>query len=120
MTAAQVNLSVDQGSDFVQVFTVQANGSVKDLTGYTAHMQVRKTIGSPVVILDLSTTAGTIAIDGGNGIVTVTISNELTTAIKISGDSQDFVYDLKLISDENERRIVEGTFTINGAVTLDS
>lgn len=60
-----VNFVIDQGSDWNQQIVFQNDdGSLMNLTGCQIRMQARAFLGSPVVLLDLSTTAGTITLNG--------------------------------------------------------
>lgn len=54
-----------QGADWNQQLILQNDdGSLMNLTGCQVHMQVRAFPGSPVVLLDLSTAAGSITLNG--------------------------------------------------------
>ena len=90
----QIPLIINKGETFEQTFGmyqgVLVNGVVTQgpalpLTGYTAHMQIRKSATDPVVIVDLSTAAGAISIDAPNGKISLTISAAVTLAIPNKG-----------------------------------
>jgi hypothetical protein len=56
---------IPQGADWnQQVVLLNDDGTLMNLTGCQVHMQVRAFPGSPVVLLDLSTAAGTIKLNG--------------------------------------------------------
>lgn len=58
----KLDLSIDQGSDFYLLFVWAYGGVPYDLTGYTAHLQFRRTPDAAVADLDLSTANGGITI----------------------------------------------------------
>ena len=43
MSAATYNFNLDQGADFALELVMKEDGAVKDLTGYSARAQIRKT-----------------------------------------------------------------------------
>ena len=43
MSAATYNFNLDQGANFVLDLVMKEDGSVKDLTGYSARAQLRRT-----------------------------------------------------------------------------
>ncbi|MEX3933249.1 hypothetical protein AB4Y32_15850 [Paraburkholderia phymatum] len=56
---------INQGDSWVQQLILQNDdGSLMNLTGCQVHMQVRAFVGSPVVLLDLSTASGSITLNG--------------------------------------------------------
>ena len=77
-------------------------------------MTVRPFVGATTSILVASTENGLIVLDGPNGRVTVTVP-ALTTNNFIPNR---YVYDLVLDSGTVVTRILEGQFTVTGAVTL--
>ena len=106
--AQKVNLVVDQGSDFLAIFTVSDQyGSPMDFTGYSAISQIRKHYtSSNSVTMDISLAA--------NGDVTMEMSAN-TTALLEPGR---YVYDIEVTSAGDVRtRIVEGIVTVTPEVT---
>ena len=70
--AQQHRFVCDQGATFSQVITYKnASNQPINLTGYTARMQVRESVESPIVLLNLSTENDGIAIDGAGGTLTL-------------------------------------------------
>lgn len=69
------------------------NGDPVDLTGYSARAEVRPTISSETITLDLDPTIPTPA----NGIVVVSIADEVTATI----DPGNYVWGLVLVTPEN-------------------
>ena len=86
-----------------------------DITGYSAKMQVRKDIGSPVAI-ELSTANSRITLDGPNGVINLLIAAN-DTAVLVPGV---YKYDFDL-TDTNGfvTRFIAGLFEIVGAITIE-
>lgn len=85
-----------------------------DLTGYTARMQVRPSVGSATVLIDLSTDAGGIVIDAANGIIERRLEASATAALTWSLG----VYDLELTAPDGFTvRLATGRVTVSPEVT---
>jgi hypothetical protein len=117
-TAGQgrLDLTIQKGATFDRALTYQnADGTPKNLTGYTARMQIRDSAGG--LALELTTENGRISIDGPNGRTTLHLTASETSAITISSG----VYDLELVSAEatpTVTRLVEGKVTVTSEVTV--
>jgi hypothetical protein len=111
-------ITIQQGASWGRTFIWQVSvGAPKDLTGWSAVMQVREAYGSPV-LLTLSTDNGGITLGGITGSVTLLITAAQTQGItKAKG-----VFDLKMIPPTGpgtlDRRLIEGTVTLSKAVTV--
>lgn len=121
MLAGTYNITCDQGSTYSLVVTVQYPDAEDptiyhpwDFTGYTARMQIRRTIESSTVLLELTTETGGIEFtDEDNGEITLTISATETAALTSSG-----VYDLEIVSSAGTvSKVIKGVFTLNPEVT---
>lgn len=120
MIAGKYNILCEQGSTFSRLLTIEqptiADPTVfepYDLVGHTARMQVRRTIDSSTVLVELTTENGRIIINEEDGEITLSMSDEVTSAITSSG-----VYDLEIIdASGNVSRVIEGTFTLSNEVT---
>lgn len=112
--ATNYDLSIDQGSDYQIDFLVKNwNGTLKDLTGYTARMQFRTSYYSPNVILEASTSNGKLAITGS--VCSILLSQTDTAALS---PMFNYVYDIELTDATNKVvRAVQGTAIINPEVT---
>lgn len=86
-----------------------------DLTGYTARMQLRSNAGSDVVLLELNTTNGGIAINPSTGTISLLITAAQTQAM----DFSNAVYDLQLTAADGVTvtRLVEGSISVEPGVT---
>jgi hypothetical protein len=108
--------AIEQGATYTKQIVWKDGGGVPmDLTGYSARMQIRKTIGSTKVLVDLATSPGSgIALGGALGTIVLTISAALTTAITEAVG----VYDLELVSGGGVvTRLLEGDVEIKPEVT---
>lgn len=84
-----------------------------DFTGYTARMQVRRTVDSSTILISLTTENSRITLGGVTGMVELFITSDDTSAITSSG-----VYDLEIIaSDGIVSRLIQGDFTVVPEVT---
>jgi len=84
-----------------------------NLTGYTARMQVRRTVESSTTLISLTTENGRISLGGPTGIIELNITAADTATIESSG-----VYDLEIIASNGiVSRILQGNFTLSPEVT---
>ena len=106
------NLSVDQGTDFsAEVVVEDSSGDVANLSGYTGAGQIRKTYTSTAF-----TAFGVTVTNAASGLLTLTLSNTVTNAMKAGR----YVYDVEITKTSNgeKTRVVEGQVTINPGVTV--
>jgi len=109
--AAKANIIIDQGTDFSTTLTVTGDdGSVTDLTGYSANGHIRKHYtSSTATVFDIS--FGTPRTDGQ---VTISLGRSVTENM----EAGRYVYDVELTSSANSRsRLVEGVVTVTPQVT---
>lgn len=115
-TATRSDIIVNQGARFqFSVAVKNSDGTAKDLTGYSARMQVRATKASSTVLMEATTGLGTITINAPGGIVSVNIGAVATAAMAWNSG----YYDMEIYTvDTNEViRIVEGFASMNKEVT---
>ena len=106
--AYKLNTTMDQGSDFLCSFTVShANGSVFDLSGYTAASQMRKHADSEEAInINVGLSA--------NGMVELYLASSNTELI----EQGRYYYDAEVEDSYGNRyRIVEGLITVTPNMT---
>jgi hypothetical protein len=100
------NLFIDQGTTYtVTVSVTDDTGTARNLTGYTARSQLRKSYYTN------SNTAFTVSIlNPSEGEITLSLTNTQTSALK----QGRYVYDLELVETATGKveRIVEGIVTI--------
>lgn len=113
MLAGRYDLTVEQGSTFnLTLVYKDQRGYVIDLTGYSARMQLRKTVSHGSADLDLTTANGRIVVEGTAGRITLNIAAADTAGLSGTG-----VYDLELVNGLIVQRILEGSYTISPEVT---
>lgn len=116
MTATKLDISIEQGAKFEISIAVRNNDrTVKNLTGYSARMQIRADYSSIDVLLEASTDDGTIDINAPGGIVTINIGADLTTPLTWTAA----VYDVEIytIDPTEVIRILEGSASLSLEVT---
>lgn len=108
--AISTNLYIDQGSDFsVSVNITESDGTAKNLTGYTARAQLRKSYYSKTNVTFTSAVTAP-----AEGEVTISLTNAQTANIKAGR----YVFDVETVSNANAvTRILEGMVIINPEVT---
>ena len=111
MTAANHNLTIDQGSDFVIDLVVSEDGEVKNLTGYSARAQMRATKSASTVSATFTCNVTNAA--GG------TIKMELPNATSSAISPGKYYYDLELYTanDVIVARLMQGTVILTPEVT---
>lgn len=100
MAVPAVNITIDQGADYQEYFTVtNPDGSPLDLLGYSCEATLTKFPGSA------NTTPFTVGIVTSAGQVIVSISNTVTSQL----DPGRYYYDIFTISgDLKRKKIIEG------------
>lgn len=108
------NLVIYQGTTFNPVLTWKnEDNTLVNLTSYTARMQGRSTVNSPVTLFSLTTENGGITLGGAAGTISLLMTAAQTTALIANG-----VYDLELISAGGiVTRLLQGTITLSAEVT---
>lgn len=111
------DLQFDQGADqTIELQLVNVDGTKKDLTGHTIAAKMKKSYTSDSD--DTTSFTPLIASPVTDGIVTLTLTNTQTDALKAGR----YVYDVELSfvdSDDNTviERILEGRITVTPSVT---
>lgn len=118
------NIELNQGDTFSLNLTVKnPSGSLKNLTGYTAAMQLRPSYSSNTVTESLSTANGEISINTSSSTVSLTLSAARTAAIKVDMDAgipprTRYVYDIELSDSSNTvTKLMYGEVIVYGEVT---
>lgn len=110
--AAKVNLSCEQGATFERVIRWTSSGSLVNLAGCTARLQVRRRASAGSVLLSLSPGSGiSFPALGEIGI--------LVTAEQTAGIPEGvWRYDLEVETGSGRvTRLIEGAFTVSAEVT---
>lgn len=106
---------IEQGASFnVPLVWKDSNGVLVNMTGYTARMHVREAIDDPVILMELTTQNGRIAIDAPTGTIRLLLSATETAAITwVRG-----VYDLELVDPAGVvTRLLQGQLRVSKEVT---
>lgn len=122
---AKQNFVVEQGATWEQALLWSDDDGPVDLTGYTARMQVRKTLASSATEIELTTANGRIVLDEIEDPPGTVVSNiqliltdELTAAFETRNTKQTWRYDLDLTSPGGAtRKLLKGKFVVNPEVT---
>jgi hypothetical protein len=111
MTAANHNLTIDQGSDFAIDLVVSDAGTVKNLTGYSARAQMRATKSATAIAATFTCTITTATA----GEVKIELPNATSSAISPG----KYYYDLELYTanDVIVARLMQGTVILTPEVT---
>lgn len=113
--AATINLVIEQGTDFSHIVSLQNDdGSVLNLTGYDARMQIRSTVSTASVLTELTVGNGGIEVNALAGQLRLNIDNATTSAMTWRSG----VYDLEIISGAGVvTRVMQGNATLSLEVT---
>jgi len=112
MSAGSYNLFIDQGSDFALQLTVKEDGSIKNLSGYSARAQMRSTKTASSIAAVFSCTV----IDPAAGTLKIQLGNTVTEGIPAGL----YYYDLELYTSGGTPlvyRLLEGQATVSQEVT---
>jgi hypothetical protein len=114
MIAGIYNITCEQGSTFSRTFTIQQpDGTVYDLTGFSARMQIRRDFDASTAMFTASSQNGHITMSVLFGEINVDISAAETAAI-----TRDGVYDLEIYDQEGVvYKVVKGIFMLAKEVT---
>lgn len=107
-----LDLRMYQGATFRYILTWLEDDVPKNLTNYTARMQVRSTWDAATTILDIDTDDD-ITLGGAAGTITIEVAATDTADI----NPGLYVYDLELVTGSTVTRLVEGTFMVSPEVT---
>jgi len=90
---AKQKLTIYQGATFSKTVAMTDDADAPiDLTGATARMQIRRSVSSDTVLLELTTENGRISHDGAGGVLTLVVDDEDTAALSFG----NAVYDLEI------------------------
>lgn len=109
------DLIIQQGSVYLHVFSyVDSVGAAKNLTGFTARMQIRKKITSATPEYDSATGNDITITDAVNGKITLVIPTAVTALFTFSSG----FYDIEIVDSSGEAtRILQGEVTLSKEVT---
>ncbi|MFI6819280.1 hypothetical protein ACIBG7_43315 [Nonomuraea sp. NPDC050328] len=112
MPATPYNIAIEQGATYRTTLTLTG----RDLTGCTARMQVRESVASPAVLLELTSSpaAGITITPGPPGVIDIVITAAQTAAMTWWVG----FYDLELVWPNGDvERLLKGAVTVDPEVT---
>ncbi|RLJ02069.1 MAG: hypothetical protein DRP08_04900 [Candidatus Aenigmatarchaeota archaeon] len=117
MAAGKYNFTIEQGSTYNGTLTFYTDATQTtpiDFTGYTWRMQLRSTVSSSTVLLELTTENGRIDVTNQDvGIILLKLTAVETEALSFSSAA----YDLESISGATVDRKLFGRVTLSKEVT---
>lgn len=112
MPAGQYDIIIEQGARYYRkIVWKDSAGTLKDLTGYTLAMKIRKRFASSTVILDASSYLS--APTPANGEIIINIPASATAGLSFI----KAVYDIELTSGTTVIRLLQGTATLSQEAT---
>ena len=109
---ATYDFQARQGATFDRSFTWKPGGTAADLTGFTARMQVRRTVRSTEPVVSLTHSSGITL--GADGTVSLLIAASEMGAIP----ARRYVYDIELIDAGGKvHPVLDGAFVVTAEVT---
>lgn len=125
MRAGTYNFTCEQGATFTRLIELEQPDLVADptgntftaldISGYTARMQIRRTIESSTSMISLTTENGRLSVNPGDEVnqVLISLTDEETSTLTTSG-----VYDLEIESPEGVvSRVLQGAVNLSPEVT---
>jgi len=116
--ATYEDFTIDQGSDLaLQLELVEADGSTKNLNGYTVSAKMKKTFRSTAA--DTVEFTSIVTDPAESGVVTISLTNIQTDALSSRGR---YVYDVELsyldsAGNSIVERVLEGKIKVSPSVT---
>lgn len=116
---ADHDLEVFQGAYWSQSILWKDGAGVEiPLAGYTARMQVRKTVEDDDVVIELTTTNSRITLGPGDGEILLEIEAAASASLPASAFDRRWHYDLEMIPAGGQvRRLMMGKFIVSLEVT---
>ena len=125
MIAGVYNITIEQGTTFYRLIDVMEPDVLDpdeydpfNLTGYTARMQIRRTVDNADTMISLTSPTvngnGITVMDGANNAISINMTAATTATIPTSG-----VYDLEIVKTSTGAvsRLIQGTITLSLEVT---
>jgi len=112
--AGTYDITADQGATFsFNLHWYDPDGTAKDITDYTARMQVRQRYVSTSTVLSLVSPTN-ITLGGSSGSIVATASATTMAAVAAG----DYLYDLEMVASNGiVTRLIKGSFTVRPEVT---
>lgn len=112
------DMNINEGADFSVTLTWQAGDPLAavDLTGWTAHLQIRNTYADNggAIYADLTSSGSGITLGGSAGTITIFLPAATTATLGFASA----IYDLKMTSTGGAvTRLIQGTVYLSQEVT---
>jgi hypothetical protein len=108
------NLTLNKGSGYRITFLLSKNSAPVDLTGYAVRGQIRPSVTSPEVLLDMNSANLLLKIDLTNSSLIMNLPESFTRRV----NTTFAVYDIELLNPTSDAyKIVTGIITFNPEVT---
>ena len=109
------DITVRQGAKFeLSIKALNVDRSIKDLTGYLARFQVRKTAADATVLMSGTTEDGRMSVNGPAGVVSINVGADVTAPMTWTTG----VWDVEAYSSaSNVIRLAEGFASLSPEVT---
>lgn len=110
------DFTIYQGANFDTTLTWKTGtpATAVNLSGYTGRMQVRESVASTAVALELTTSNGRMTLGGAAGTIALAITAADTTTLTPGF----YVFDVELVSGGGVvTRLLEGRVTVSAEVT---
>lgn len=125
MLENKYDITLQQGSSYDLMLVVKdETGNLKNITDYSARMQIRPSYSSSTVLADLSSDTGSIIIDEANSTIRIAMTSTSTANIKIDLTKNTkppysvYVYDLETTDSLGKvSKLIYGDVTVYGEVT---
>lgn len=117
MSNNRAKFIIDQGAEFLATltwYTNQAKTTTKDLTGFTAEMQIRKSLSSdPIITLSTANGRITFGTPLTDGVINLQVAEADTAALI----PDNYIFDLKMVKTGETKRLIQGVVAVDAAVT---
>lgn len=111
---ATKNLTLNKGSSYRIKFLLSQDSNSVNLTGYSLRGQVRPSVSSPIVLLNMTSANLLLAIDNSNSTIVMNLPESFTR--RVTGSLA--VYDIELLNNVGESsKIVTGLITFIPEIT---
>jgi hypothetical protein len=125
MAAGRYSFTIEEGATLnIQIDWSDENGTPIDLTDYHARMQIRPSIESNDIILNLSSSfdedGSGISLRGGSGDIPLesgSIAIQISANASVGLDFKDAYYDLEMVKGDTVVRLLEGRVKLSKNVT---
>lgn len=119
MAAAKLKLTIDQGATYRKTLTWSAGEPALpvNLTSAAARMHIRSEVGSPDLLLALTSENGGLILGGVAGTIVVYIPASVTSTLTWSSAVYDLEVEFPALPEPDVTRILQGQVAVTPQVT---